>query len=255
MNRSLIYAIACILTIGLIACADTVDTGQDNSDPNGNGDTTPPPAAEAELIYFWFFDNDLSNNTELETIDATFPTDENSAFIEFFSALEGYPSTGRDASMERRNRPTDINYRREGNGNLDYEDAEGDMRAVQVRDPFTGPNGENIMVFHMPTDGFENVIFTLAAKDEDAADGLIFDYSVSSGEPEWITDGLDNSQLMQNLETDDYQLFELNLTDIEAAADNPDFKVRVRFDVADGEANDGDRVTFNNIALDGDAID
>jgi len=247
-----------VLALGLIACVDTLDTGVDEtsgSDGDENGETTPPPAAEAELIYFWFFDGDLANNTELETIDATFPSEENEAFIEFISALEGYPNTNREASMERRNRPTDINYRAEGNNNVDFEDAEGDMRGVQVRDPFTGPNGENTMVFHLPTTGFEDVVFSLASKDEDAADGLIFDYSVTDGDPEWITGGLDNSQIFQDLETDEYQLFELDFSGLEAANDNPDFKIRLRFDVADGEANEGDRVTFNNVALDGNAID
>lgn len=239
----------------LFACADSVDSGNDDTNGNGNGDDTQLPVAEAELVYFWFFDGDLDNNTELETIDTTFPSAESGAFIEFFSALEGYPNTNRDASMERRNRPTDLNYREEGNGNVDYSEAEGDMRAVQVRDPFLGPNGENYMVFHLPSEGFEDLVFSLASKDEDAAEGLIFDYSVASGDPEWITDGLSSDQINQELLTDEYQIFELDLSDVEAANDNPDLKVRVRFDVDDGEVNDGDRVTFNNVALDGVPLD
>lgn len=234
------------------ACADTVDSGDNNGNGNDNGDDNGPQGT-VELVYFWFLDNDLPNDTELEIVDATYPSG-NSAFIEYFSSLEGYPNTGRDGSLERRNRPTDINYRDEGNGNIDFENAEGSMRALQVRDPFVGSNGENYMVFHLPTDGFSDIAFSFASKDEGAAEGLIFDYSVSSGNPNWTTEGMVTSEINQDLMTDEYQFYELDFTDIEGANDNDNFKVRIRFDTTDGQANDGNRVTFNNFALDGIAL-
>jgi len=201
-----------------------------------------------ELIHFFFFGSDLPNNTELESIDAVFSTNTTAELI-FLSSLEGYPDTDRDGAMERTNRPTELNYRPEGNNNIPF--ANSGMRAIQVKQPFEGPNGENTMVFNMSTAGFEDIVLTLAAMDEGAAEGLIFDYSIVSGDPVWITTGLDAGEINQSLETDTYQVYTVDFTGIEEAANNPNFKVRVRFDVEDGTENDGERVTFNNVALDG----
>lgn len=240
-----------LLAALLVSCADTLDSDSNNSNgSNGSGDANP---GVQELVYFWFFSHDLPNDTEMETIDATYPSS-NNAFIEYTSSLEGYPNTGRDGSMERRNMPTDINYRPGGNNNVDYDNAEGEMRAIQVRDPFVGSNGENTMVFHLPTDGYRNVVFSLAAKDEDAAEGLIFDYSVSSGSPSWTTEGLSPAAINQDLVTDEYRLFELSFEGISEVNNNEHFKVRLRFETEDGQRNDGNRVTFNNVALDGVAL-
>lgn len=231
----------------ITGCAEKVASVQDEPEP-------PPTNNQPgeNLIYFWVFDGNLANNTELEQIDATFP--ENSdARIEFVSSLDGYPNTDRRGSMERRNRPTDINYRPNGNNNVPFADA--NMRGVQVRQPFEGPNGENTLIFHLPSGGFKDLLFSFASKDEDAATSLLFDYSVTAGQATWTTTGLSQSSINQALVTDDYRLFELNLANIEDVNDNPNLKVRVRFVVPDGDADNGDRVTFNNVALDGNPID
>lgn len=190
----------------------------------------------------------MENNTELQNLAASFP-DESGAFIEYVSALPGYPDTDRRASMERRNQPTELNYRPEGNANIPFE--ESDMRGLQVRQPFTGANGENMLIFHLPSLGYEALIFKFAAMDEGAATAIQLDYSVQSGEPEWITDGLSPAQINQSLATDEYRLYELNLANIPEANDNPDLKIRLRFVTPDGDADDGNRVTFNNFSLDG----
>ncbi len=247
-NLSILLLVA---ILAFVSCAETLDSnGTDITD--ADADSVDNPGVQ-ELVYFWFFSNELPNDTEMETIDATFPSSSN-AFIEYTSSLEGYPNTSRDGSMERRNMPTDINYRPGGNNNVDYENAEGEMRAIQVRDPFVGSNGENTMVFHLPTNGYRNVVFTLAAKDEDAAVGLIFDYSVSSASPSWTTEGLSPAAINQDLITDEYRLFEIPFEGITEVNDNENFKVRLRFETEDGQRNEGNRVTFNNVALDGVAL-
>ncbi len=241
---------ATLIAFFVVSCAEVLDPRTDTEQSGGNQNEEP---GVSQLVYFWFFGDEISNNTELETIDATYPSS-NNAFISFSSSLEGYPNTDRNGSMERRNRPTIINYRPEGNGNKDFETAEGDMRAVQVRDPFVGPNGENTMIFHIPTDGFRDIVFSLAAKDEGSAEGLVFDYSVSSGSPSWTTDGLSPAAVFQDLLADDYKQFEVSFSEIPDASDNPNFKVRVRFDTENGLQNNGNRVTFNNVAVDGKAL-
>ena len=259
MLRSFLSVLLCtVLALSFAACADDFTGATDDpDDPPGQPppDDDDPPPADAELLYFWLFTNDLPNNEELETIEPWFNASGEAALIRYESALEGYPDTDRDASMERRNRPTEVNYRPEGNNNLSFSAIQGDMRAIQVRDPFEGPNGENTMIFDVPTTGYEAVVFALASKDEDAAEGLRFDYSVSSGTPEWTTDGLSSDEINQELQTDDYDQFTVDFSEIEEANDNPDFKIRIRFDVDDGEANDGNRVTFNNISVDASPLD
>jgi hypothetical protein len=206
-----------------------------------------------DLVYFWIFDTSLPNDTPLEEITSTFSLFD-AGLIEYHSALDGYPfdpdhPNWRKASMERRNSPTPLNYRPEGNGGVPYADSE--MRGLQIRQPFTGDGGENTMIFHVATTGFEDVVFQFAAKDEGAADNLVVDYSVAEGAPVWINSGLANPTPAL---TPGYQLFDFDFNEIEAADDNPHFKIRVRFDGSNMSADDGNRVTFNNISLDGVSI-
>ncbi|TVQ64634.1 MAG: hypothetical protein EA360_11905 [Balneolaceae bacterium] len=207
-----------------------------------------PPAAQ-ELRYFWFFGIDIENDIELERLDAAFPA-QSSAYIEFKSALSGYPATERMASMERRNRPTAMNYRPAGNLNLIYAEVQELMRAIQVKEPFTGDNGENELILHLPLNGFERPLLTLAVMDEGAARAIRFDYSISSGSPQWITSGLQPDQITQTLVTGDYIPVELDLSAITGVNNNPDVKVRIRFTPTESGRNEGDRVTLNNISLD-----
>ena len=204
---------------------------------------------EPALLYFWMFDSSMPNNTPLEYLDASHSLI-NEASIEYHSALDGYPfydghANWRKASMERRNRPTELNYRPEGNLGRPFETS--NMRALQVRQPFTGDGGENTMIFHVPTTSIdEYFLFTFAAKDEGAADELIIDYSTSSGEPNWTSSGLEESRLSLDDEFNKYAIDFSNANDV---ADNENFRIRIRFDGPNMSADNGNRVTFNNISF------
>ena len=207
-----------------------------------------PP--DTVLHTFWYFDDSIPNNRPLETLGATYTTGSSGAYIEFRSALSGYPYNSdherwREASMERRNQPTELNYRTVGNEGKAYRPDE--MRALQIKQPFRGDGGENMLIFHLPTDDAKEISFSFAAMDEGAASQLIVDYSVDPNEPNWITSGLSESTL--NL-TDQYQLYTIDFTELEEVNNNPDFKIRIRFDGDEMTASNGDRVTFNNISLD-----
>lgn len=208
------------------------------------------PEVSGSLVYFWIFDTSLPNNTPLESIDASYGL-VSGGQITYQSALSGYPfdpdhPNWRKASMERRNSPTPLNYRPEGNGGVSFDNS--NMRGIQVKQPFTGDGGENTMTLHLPTNDFSDVVLKFAAKDEGAADNLVVDYSIASGAPQWITTGLSNPNPTL---TDEYQLYVFDFSGIAGADNNPDFKVRVRFDGSDMSADDGNRVTFNNISFDG----
>jgi hypothetical protein len=202
-----------------------------------------------QIIHFWLFDNSLANDTPLESVDATFSLISD-ARLNYHSALAGYPfddahPSWRKASMERRNSPTSINYHPQANNNIPFEDA--NMRALQIRQPFTGDGGENTIYITIPTQGFQNVKFQFAAKNEGAADALLIDYS--STEPAtWTATGLTHTTLTLG---DDYQLYSIDLSAIDAANDNPDLQLRIRFAGTEMAVDDGNRVTFNNFSLSG----
>lgn len=204
---------------------------------------------QSQLIYFWLFDTSIENDIPLETIEPLYSLIEG-GILTFHSALAGYPfnpdhPNWRKASMERRNAPTPINYRPEGNNGLQFEDIE--MRGIQIKQPFTGDGGQNTLVFHLPTSDYKEVIFRFAAKDENAADNLVIDYSTIAGDPVWISSGLSSPSPVL---TEDYQLFETDFSEITDVNNNPNFKIRIRFSGSNMSADEGDRVTFNNFSID-----
>lgn len=211
-------------------------------------------ADESHLIHFWFFDDQLENNTPFEEIPAYYSLPGN-GLITFHSALEGYPfnpdhPSWRKASLERRNAPTPLNYRPEGNQNIPFEAS--NMRGIQVKQPFTAEAGENTLVFHMPSTGFEELVFSFAVIDENAAENLVIDYNTDPSGEAWTTEGL-----FENIFdlTPFYQLIVIDMSQIEAANNNPHLGIRIRFDGENMEADEGERVTFNNFALEGTAQD
>ncbi len=207
-------------------------------------------APEETPIYFWVFDSTVVNDAPLTEITSSFeiPTE---GTLAFQSCLEGYPFNSshpnwRKASMERRNSPTDINYLPEANDDIPFSNS--NMRGIQIKQPFQYNGMENQMLFSFSTLGFENILFGFSAKNENAAEYIIIDYSTSENEPSWTNEGLTNNILTLS---NDYQLFETNFSAIETSKNNPNFKVRLRFDGSNMSHDNGDRVTFNNISIKG----
>ncbi len=245
-----VLLITSLLAAGLLAILTTPDVTQAGVVEESFGPTTAV-TTQTVLLHYWLFDNDLPNNTPLTTITATYGiVTGTEGFIEYHSALAGYPfdpdhPDWRKASMERRNAPTPINYRPEGNNGIPYENA--GMRGLQIKQPFTGDGGENTVIFHLPTTGYQDVVFQFAAQDEGAADSLILAYSTSASGPDWTADLISHTLPL----TQEYQLYTIDFSHIEAVNDNPDFKLRIQFDGPDMGVDEGDRVTFNNFSLDG----
>ncbi len=213
-----------------------------------NGDDEEPEYRD--LIHYWYFTTSLPNDQPLEAIEPHFSLNEE-AILSFQSAVEGYPFQPgspfwRKASMERRNAPTEINYRTEGNNFTPYD--EEIMRGIQIRQPFSGDAGENTLIFHVPSTGYERLFFRFAAKDFYAAEHIIADYSITPNQTNWTNNGLEHYNL--NL-TKEYQLFTLDLTDIIETYNNPDLKIRLRFECNDPFIDDEYRVSFNNFSLEG----
>ena len=204
--------------------------------------------ATSEPIYNWFMGTAIPNDTPLTSLATTYNVGP-AASISYESSLAGYPfeaghPLAGKGSMERRNSPTFINYLPEANGGVAYN--AGNMRGIQIKQPFQNEGLENTMIFNVNTDDYKDIVFAAAVKDEGAAEAITVDYSVTPGI--WQTDGLASSTFAL---TSEYQLMQIDFTPITAANNNPDFKIRLRFTGPDMTADNGDRVTFNNISIHG----
>ena len=205
---------------------------------------------EPVLLHYWVFDDSIPNDTPLEELASTFHVNDPSE-IQYISSLEGYPfhqwhPDWRRASMERRNNPTPLNYLPDGNNGVSY--AESNMRGIQIRQPFRNDDRENSIIFQMSTEGFSEPVMHLAVINEGAAEAILIDYSIVTGE-NWNTD-TETQLTLANF----YQLFEISFKDLQGVKNNPDLKVRLRFDGTDMFQDNGDRVTFNNISLTGKSL-
>ena len=203
---------------------------------------------EPVLLHYWVFDDSIPNDTPLEELTSTFYVN-NPSKIQYISSLEGYPFHSwhpdwRRASMERRNHPTSLNYRPDWNYGIPYADS--GMRGIQIKQPFRKDERENTIIFHMSTEGFYDPVIQLVAVDEGAAEKILVDYSMDADPENWITEGLSETELLLG---NTYQLYEINFAGVQVARNNPDFKVRFRFDGPDMFQDTGGRVTFNNISM------
>ncbi len=204
-------------------------------------------------IYFWMMDSEIPNDTPLTSLDATFEMNAQNASITYQSALAGYPFTDTHpnwgkASMERRNAPTNINYIPEANENIPFDTS--DMRGLQIKQPFQNGSLQNTMIFNVPTQGWQDIKFAFAAKDENAADAIQLDYAVNSGTPVWTTTGITSTLPLG----DAYQLYEIDFSNLSSVDNNANFKIRLRFTGPNMTVDNGDRVTFNNISVLGDTM-
>jgi hypothetical protein len=223
------------------------------------------PVADLDLIHYFLFSDDLPNNTPLTSIKSTYSGGK-IAEIHFESNLVGYPfdvnhPNWRIGSMERRNQPSPINYRPEGNNNQVYEDFIG-MRALQIKQPFEVDGQESALILKMPTVGFDSVVMSFAAMNENAGvDGLVIDYSVqfeidsqSDTTFIWTDEELSDGDKYKSLVDGTYQLYTVDFSEITGITNNPNFRVRVRFDARSASLSEGNQVTFNNITLDGNLL-
>ncbi|RZJ30964.1 MAG: T9SS type A sorting domain-containing protein [Flavobacterium sp.] len=212
----------------------------------------PVAVAQSQPIYFWLMDGNIPNNVPLTSLASTFETNGIDGNIQYQSCLPGYPYTSADAlwrkaSMERRNNPTPINYIPEANGGAAY--AAGDMKGLQITEPLASGSAVNTMIFNFSTVGYKDIKFSFAAVNElTNATGILIDYSTVSGTPVWTTAGLASSTLPL---TSAFQLYNIDFTSITAAGQNANFKIRLRFTGSNMDVSNGNRITFNNIAVHG----
>lgn len=212
--------------------------------------TTLTPIIQNEIIYQWVFNEGIEDQVPLTNLYSNYelPVE---GVLEFQSCLVGYPFNNanpnwRKAAMERRNNETNINYFSETNNAILYANA--NIKGIQITQPFMNNGMENTMIFNLSSLGFENLKFAFAAKNELAADGIIVDYSVSAGNPIWITSGLNSSAFtLSSL----YQYYMVDFSNVASSDNNINLKIRIRFTGSNMTEDLGNRVTFNNISVHG----
>lgn len=197
--------------------------------------------------YFWFMGTAIPNDVPLTSLAATYSINQTPANLIFQSCLSGYPFSNthpqwRKASMERRNLPTNINYRVAANNNIAFQDS--DMRAIQIKQPFQNGGMENTLILEFSTLQMEQIQLSMAAETDGAAEFLVFDYWDGQA---WVSTGLSQTQFGI---ASGYQLITLDFSSVPEANDQSLFKVRIRFAGNNMTVDEGKRVHLNNIAID-----
>ena len=141
--------------------------------------------------------------------------------------------------MERRNSPTPLNYIASANQGLDFDAAQ--IKGIQIRQPFESSGMKNTILLSLPMTGFRDARLSFAAVDEGAAQTVTVDYQTQP-DGDWFP--ISSSPL-----TPAYAVHEFDFSGSEAANNNPAFAVRIRFTGPNMQADEGNRVTLNNIAL------
>jgi hypothetical protein len=206
----------------------------------------------ATLLYFWMMDTRIPNDQPLSGMNSTFSATGDTARIEFSSAQTAYPYAPghplwRKSSLERRNAPTPLNYRPQAEGGAPYN--AGVIRGLQVTQPMRTATRENTVLLRLPAQGFRQLRLLFAVRDEGAADRIRVDYfNPSTGQ--YQRDGLADT-LLSLLPTGTYALKQVDLSNVPMAGQSPLFTLRLRFDGPSMTADLGNRVTFNNLSLEG----
>lgn len=200
------------------------------------------------VIQYWVMNNNIPNDTPLTSITATYTLTPQLGVINFESAFVGYPFTlghpnWRKASMERRNSPTAFNYFPEANNNLSFTDSA--MRGIQIKQPFEADGNQNKLVFNTSTQGFQDIKLSFAVIDEGAAQGILAEY-FDTATNAWTSQNIINST---STLSNTYQVISFDFSSVTQANNNPNFQIRLKFTGNNMSADNGNRVTFNNVAI------
>ena len=198
------------------------------------------------LLYFWLFNEEISNDLPLESIKSTYSRNFLEANMNYNSALSGYPfdennANWRKASLERINEPTAINYQDLANNNIAF--APQIMKGLQIKQPFQSGDSENTLELEFSTVGYEDVKVSVAITSDGAANTIIAQYWNGSS---WTSSNVGNSS--QSI-TSEFKRKEFDFSNVAMADENENFKVRFRFSGSNMTADTGKKVIINNIAV------
>jgi hypothetical protein len=193
------------------------------------GTTEEPISA---LLYYWHF-NDLTTASDVTEIDAD------------FTLLAGF--TGKFEYTDPIEGERDIDRFSPGT-NLNIQMGVAVGSGARVRNPAATRS----LVFDVPTTGAENIVFTYAIqRSNNGSQTNTIEYSLDGGVT-FITVGLtDNVQPVADVEV--WQLLTYDFTPVTGANNNPDFKIRIRFEDINA-ANPSGNNRYDNITLTGNVV-
>lgn len=145
-----------------------------------------------------------------------------------------------------------------GNGSLEYEgdtfdDVNGSELNARNQDEsgsglrLRNPSGE--FIINLPSTGYENLSLQFAARRSGSgSETFQIDYTINGSD--FIDTGISETTFTL---TEDYELFEFDLSTIPQVNNNLFFKVRIRFDETSATADSGNS-RFDNLSLEGDTL-
>lgn len=186
---------------------------------------------EQVLIHHWNF-NEIPNDVDFSNSDPE--------LLNVSSRIYGAFLSYDGARWDRVNEPTPLNAREEP-----Y--LEEDDRGLRLRNP------AGALTMYLPTTGYRDVVLCYAVlRTSSGAHQQRIAYSIDGGET-FTTEGIDTAAIDVGFYHD---LVEVDFTGIEGVGNNPDFQVRITLTGENsGPDNDSGNQRFNNITLDGYALE
>lgn len=204
-----------------------------------------------ELMYYWYFDTNIANDTPLLSISPAYSAiDHTSANMRFEPAIHPYPlNEGNSAGiMDRVNDPTSINFIDEPADGLTLDMDK--MRGIRTRNPLMVIDGETsrkgYLIFDIPADQYKDLLFKAAvSRTNNGPLQLKIAYSTQEDES-FVALPRELSTFDLN---PDFNLLELDLTSLAEINANKHFKLRIGFE--GNTSNTSGNARFNNISISG----
>lgn len=189
------------------------------------GETVEP---QSSLLYYWHF-NDLTTASDVTVIDADF-----TLIADFTGSFEYTDPIEGERDIDRFSPGTALNIQMGVNIGS----------AARVRNPAATRS----LVFDVPTTGAEDIVFTYAIqRSNNGSQTNTIEYSLDGST--FISAGLvDNVQDVQDVEV--WQMLTYDLSGVEGANDNPNFKIRIIWE-HENAANPSGNNRYDNITITG----
>ncbi len=183
-------------------------------------------ASAQDVIHYWHF-NDTPNNVELGALAADFSVSTTAPTLVYQDAFPAVATTGFMDNVAG----TELNQK--------FNTAAG--RGIRPRNPSDSME----LVINLPTTGYENILFSYATqRSNNGMQRQIVYYS---------TDGNSYTQFGDSVNISvNWEIKNFDFSSIQAANDNPNFKIKILFFVNNSGTDGNNR--FDNIALEGNAI-
>ncbi len=198
----------------------------------------PPEPGEAVLMYYWHF-NELPGGTLTEPIEADY------TLFGLGGATISYPGEGAGYVDTRTHREADP----VSNFNL----RQGQMPDMGAVLRLRNPSAEREGLFIMPTTGYKDLVLTFATTRTENGNQTQQIQVSADGGSNWTNVG-DSYYVNCLPENEGYVEKVVDLSDFEELNNNANTRIRIIF-IGEGNTNDSGNNRFDNVSLDGVAVE